>query len=631
MFKELKLKIFNTLGVYENTHFQDKWTFFRICNLFTSKRGLKKIGLLFFKTLKYLLKKTLGINLPTPGYNYWMKKNFPSKEKLHEYQQKEKELAYRPKISIIMPVYNPPEKFFIKALNSVLAQIYTNWELCIADDSSNNERIIEIIKSYAEKDNRIKYIFRTENEHISAASNTAISIATGEYIALFDHDDKLAPDALYQNIVALNINRDTDLIYSDEDYINEKEKHFNPSFKSDWCPDNLLSRNYICHLAVIKSSLIHEIGGFRVGFEGSQDYDLFLRITEKTNKIHHIPKILYHWRIHKNSTSYKDTSKPYALENGKKAIEEALIRRNEIGSVTIMNEHGSANFYAVRYEIQSYAKVSIIIPTKNLTEVTNTCLSSIFKLTDYPNYEVILVNNNSDETAFFEMVDKWKKAEPNRFRCIEDNGSFNFSRLMNNASKVSNGTFLLLLNNDTEVTKADWMTAMVEQAQRKTIGAVGVKLLYPNKTVQHAGVIIGLGGIAGHAFVGAEENANVYRDSIKIIKNYSAVTAACLMVRKTVFDEVNGFDEAFAVDFNDVDFCLKLKDRGYNNIYLPHVTLLHYESISRGHPHKTKESYGRHLKEINLFKQRWQKYIDNDPCYSPNLSLTQGDFSIRIN
>ncbi|PKP43928.1 MAG: hypothetical protein CVT95_11580 [Bacteroidetes bacterium HGW-Bacteroidetes-12] len=333
--------------------------------------------------------------------------------------------------------------------------------------------------------------------------------------------------------------------------------------------------------------------------------------------------------MHKNSTSYRDNAKPYAIENGKKAIEEALIRRNEKGSVAISNDTSCANFYTVRFNIENYAKVSVIIPTKNLTEVTNTCLSSIFNLTDYPNYEVILINNNSDEQAFFEMVDKWKEAEPHRFRCVEDNGSFNFARLMNNAAKISDGEFLLLLNNDTEVTKADWMAAMLEQAQRKSIGAVGVKLLFPNKTIQHAGVIIGLGGIAGHSFVGAEENADVYRDSIKIIKNYSAVTAACLMVRKSVFDEVNGFDEAFAVDFNDVDFCLKLKDRGYNNIYLPHVTLIHYESISRGHPHKTKESFNRHLKEINLFKERWQKYIDHDPCYNPNLSLTYGDFSIK--
>lgn len=629
MIKEIKQKICNTLGVYDNTHFQEKWTVYRLCNLLLSKRGLKKIGSLFFKTFKYLLKKTLGIKFPTPGYNYWIKKNFPSKEKLNEYQQKEKNLAYRPKISIIMPVFNPPKPFFIEALDSVIAQVYPNWELCICDDASDNQEITKIIKSYAEKDDRIKYILRETNEHISVASNTAIEIATGDYIAIFDHDDMLAPDALYHNVVTLNSNRDLDFIYSDEDYIDEKGKHLNPSFKSDWCPDNLLSRNYICHLVIIKSSLIKEIGGFRIGFEGSQDHDLFLRLTEKTNKIHHIPKILYHWRIHKNSTSYRDNVKPYAIENGKKAIEDALIRRNEKGSVTISNDTSCANFYAVRYDIKNYTKVSVIIPTKNLTEVTNTCLSSIFNLTDYPNYEVILINNNSDEHAFFEMVDKWKKAEPHRFRCVEDNGIFNFSRLMNKAAKVSDGEFLLLLNNDTEVTKADWMTAMVEQAQRKSIGAVGVKLLYPNKTIQHAGVIIGLGGIAGHAFAGSEEYANGYRDYLKIIKNYSAVTAACLMVKKSVFDEVNGFDEAFAVDFNDVDFCLKLKDRGYNNIYLPHVTLIHYESISRGHPHKTKESFQRHLKEIKLFKERWQKYIDHDPCYNPNLILKDSGFNIK--
>lgn len=630
MFKEIKIKIYNTLGVSENADIRDRWTFYRVLNLLTSKRGLKKVWLLFIRTIKYILKKTLGIKFPTPGYKNWVKKNFPNKNQLNEFKTNEKNLAYRPLVSIILPVFNPPEKFFIEALNSILAQIYTNWELCIADDASTNETIREIIKSYAEKDSRIKYIFRDTNEHISIASNSAIEISSGEYIALLDHDDKLSPDALYQNILILNLNNDIDFIYSDEDYIDENGKHFNPSFKTDWCPDNLLSRNYLCHFSVIKSSLIRELGGFRIGFEGSQDHDLFLRITEKTNKIYHIPKILYHWRVHKQSTSYNDKAKPYAHENGKKAIEEALVRRNENGKVLIVDEPNCPKFYSVRYEIESYKKVSVIIPTKNLTTVTNTCLSSIFNLTDYPNYEVILINNNSDETSFFEMVKKWEEKEPNRFKCIEDSGSFNFSRLMNGAAKISEGEFLLLLNNDTEVINKDWMTSMVQQSQRKSIGAVGVKLLFPNRTIQHAGVIIGLGGIAGHTFIGFEEHANVYRDYLKITRNYSAVTAACLMVRKSVYNEVNGFDENFAVDFNDIDFCLKIKELGYNNIYLPHVTLIHYESISRGHPHKTKESYERHLKEISLFKKRWQKYIDHDPCYNPHLSLTHTDFRINL-
>ncbi len=630
MFKEIKIKIYNTLGVSENADIRDRWTFYRILTLLTSKRGLKKIWLLFIRTIKYILKKTLGIKFPTPGYRNWVKKNFPNKHQLKEFNINEKNLAYRPLVSIILPVFNPPEKFLIEALNSILAQIYTNWELCIADDASTNETIRDIIKTYAEKDSRIKYIFRDTNEHISIASNSSIEISSGEYIALFDHDDKLSPDALYQNILILNSNTDIDFIYSDEDYIDENGKHFNPSFKTDWCPDNLLSRNYLCHFSVIKSSLIREVGGFRIGFEGSQDHDLFLRITEKTKKIYHIPKILYHWRVHKQSTSYNDKAKPYAHENGKKAIEEALVRRNENGKVIIVDEPNCPKFYSVRYEIESYKKVSVIIPTKNLTTVTNTCLSSIFNLTDYPNYEVILINNNSDETSFFEMVKKWEEKEPNRFKCIEDSGSFNFSRLMNGASKISKGEFLLLLNNDTEVINKDWMTSMVQQSQRKSIGAVGVKLLFPNRTIQHAGVIIGLGGIAGHTFIGFEENANVYRDYLKITRNYSAVTAACLMVRKSVFNEVDGFDEKFAVDFNDIDFCLKIKELGYNNIYLPHVTLIHYESISRGHPHKTKESYERHLKEISLFKKRWQKYIDHDPCYNPHLSLTHTDFRINL-
>jgi len=313
------------------------------------------------------------------------------------------------------------------------------------------------------------------------------------------------------------------------------------------------------------------VGGFRAGFEGSQDYDLLLRITEKAKNIQHIPKILYHWRLHPASTSLNSDAKPYAFNSGVKALEEALVRRKIKGQVSLIeNSHG---FYKIRYDIFNKGKVSIVIPTKNKADLCEVIIDSVFNLTDYPDYEIILINNNSSESSFFEMVKKWENLHPSRFRCVTDNGEFNFSRLMNTGAKHATGEYLLLLNNDMKVIHADWVTALVEQAQFKTNGAVGARLLYPNDTIQHAGVIIGLGGIAGHHHVRFDKDAGGYYFYLISSTNFCAVTAACLMVRKDTFTEVGGFDEQLAIEFNDVDFCLKLKDKGYNNIYLPHVSL----------------------------------------------------------
>lgn len=627
MIKRIKNKTFKTLGVSEKSWNKDNWSFFRIIMFLTSKRGLHKLWVLFRKTIKFFLKKVFGIKFQTPGYRKWLKLNTPSIEQLKQYSVLEKKLAYRPKISIVMPVYDPPEDYLKKAIESVLNQVYSNWELCIADDVSPNENIRTIIKQYAEKDDKIKYVFRDKNGHISAASNSAIEITSGEYIALLDHDDLITPEALYENVLVLNNNKEIDFIYSDEDKIDENGMRSDPHFKPDWCPNSFQSRNYICHFSVIKSSLVKEVGGFRVGYEGSQDFDLFLRVTEITNKIHHIPKILYHWRMHKASTAQNMDSKPYTINAGIKALEDSLIRKNLTGKISqIGNLPG---YYQIRYDIKEEKKVSIVIPSKNLTDITDVCINSIFKFTSYPNFEVILVNNNSDEESFFKMVKKWEDKEPQRFKCITDNGSFNFSRLMNNAAKECSGDYLLLLNNDTEVTHADWMTAMVEHAQLENTGAIGVKLLYHNDTIQHAGVIIGMEGTAAHVFLTENKDASGYFWHIQAPSNYSALTAACLMVSKKNFYLVGGFDENLSVDYNDIDFCLKLKEKGFDNVYLPHVVLYHYESISRGHPHKTKESYERHLKEIAIFKLKWKKYIDHDPCYNPNLTKVFLDYRIN--
>lgn len=629
MFQEVKDKYHYFKQSAERVFGNEGYSFHRFMVFVTSKKGQRRILNFTGRSFRYVFRKMFGIKPDrTPDYNLWMKEYFPDSDKLNEYRKESQQFTYKPRISVILPVYNPPVAYLKKAIDSVIAQVYENWELCIADDCSTDPEVRPLLESYQKNDERIKVVFRSENGHISATSNSALEIATGEYVALLDHDDELSADALFQNVKLLNGDRDADLIYSDEDKIIEDSKHTDPHFKPDWCPDNFLSRNYIGHLVVIRKSLVDRVNGFRVGFEGSQDYDLLLRITELTDRIRHIPLVLYHWRMHEASTAVNESAKPYAFDAGIKALEEALERRKIKGKVSLIEN--LPGFYSIRYAIVHPGKVSVIIPTKNKPGLCEVVLQSIFDKTDYSDYEVILIDNNSDQQEFFDFVKRWEQKEPNRFRCIRDTGSFNFSRLMNLGVSKANGDYLLLLNNDTEVIHNDWMTAMVEQCQFETTGAVGVRLVFQNDTIQHAGVIIGLGGIAGHTFVGFDKDAPGYFYFLKSISNYSAVTAACVMVKKKHYLEVGQFDEELAVEFNDVDFCLKLVEKGYRNIYLPHVMLYHYESISRGHPHKTKKSYQQHLHDVNYFKTKWQKYIDHDPCYSPHLSLIFTDFRLRM-
>lgn len=630
MLKELKEKYDHVIKSSSHMWANDSWSFYRFMIFITSYKGQKRIWTFFGKVIRYIFRKIFRIkHVRTEGYDLWMKAYFADEEKLELYKKEAITFHYKPKISILLPVFNTNIDFLNAAIKSVLNQVYQNWELCISDDHSNDEMVINVIKNYVNLDSRIKAVYRSENGHISLSSNSALHLATGEFVGLLDHDDCFSADALFHVVKALNANKHLDLIYTDEDKIDEAGKHIDPHFKPDWCPDNFLSRNYLGHLVIIRKSLIDLIGGFRTGFEGSQDYDLLLRVTEHTKSIHHIPLVLYHWRMHATSTSVNETAKPYAFHSGVRALEEALLRRNIDGTVKLIDN--LPGFYSIRYKLLHQAKVSIIIPTKNKQDLCEVLFNSIFTITEYPDYEVILIDNNSDEESFFEFVKKWQQKEPHRFKCIRDTGGFNFSRLMNSGAAAAQGKYLVLLNNDTEVTHADWLTAMAEQCQFEKTGVVGAKLLYPNNTIQHAGVIIGLGGIAGHTFVGMDKDAPGYFYFLKCINNYSAVTAACVMVRKEAFDGVGGFEEELAVEFNDVDFCLKLKDKGYNNIYLPHVVLIHYESISRGHPHKTRKSYQQHLNDVAFFKNRWQKYIDHDPCYSPHLSMIFTDFRLKIN
>jgi len=558
-------------------------------------------------------------------YHQWMMRNFPRASDLVDQRERIELFKERPLISIVMPVYAPPIHLLDAAIRSVLDQSYANWQLCIADDRSPGDAVRECLKRWAKHDDRIKVIFRKENGHISKASNSALEMVQGEFIAFMDHDDLLSPDALYHIATRINLKPRTDILYTDEDKVDEQGKHSDAHFKPQWCPDHLLSRNYFGHLVVMRAGIVKAIGGFREGFEGSQDYDLILRAVERTTHIEHIPRVLYHWRIHAASAAFNEEVKPYAYVAAKTAITEAMHRRGEEADIDFLSGYRG---YRIAFKAPLTGKVSIVIPTKDKTEVLATCVHSIFNKTDHPNFEVIVLSNNSKEPAFFSFMHEMERLQPERFRWYENNEPFNFSALMNFGTTKATGEQILFLNNDTEVIHGDWLRIMHSWSQRPSIGAVGVKLLYHNDTIQHAGVIIGLGGVAGHTFVGYHKDGPGYFNYINTVNNNSAVTAACMMVQRNKLERVGGWEELFTVEYNDVDLCLRLREAGFNNVYVPDVSLYHFESLTRGHPHMTKESYERHLREVGLFKERWAAYVDDDPCYNPNLGRGRHDFQI---
>lgn len=535
---------------------------------------------------------------------------------------------YQPKISIAMPVYNVEEKWLRLCIDSILNQVYTNWELCMADDASTDPNVKKILTEYQQLDERIRVVFREQNGHISEATNSALAIATGEFVALLDNDDELAINAFYEVVKVLNENPELDLIYSDEDKIDMDGNRSDPAFKPDWSPDLLLGTNYISHLGVYRRSILEEIGGFRKGYEGSQDYDLVLRFTEKTTKerIKHIPKVLYYWRMLPTSTAVDQGSKGYAFEAGLRAVQDALVRRGINGHAT----HGAANgLYDVYYDIESEKLVSIIIPTKNGYKDVQRCVSSIIEKTTYQNYEIIMADNGSTDPKMHELYAEFEQQLPGRFFVESIDIPFNFSTINNRAAKKAHGEYLLFLNNDTEVITENWLTLMVSFAQQERIGCVGAKLLYPNNTVQHAGVILGLGGVAGHGQYGYPHGDLGYFGRLAINVNYSAVTAACLLMKKADFDAVGGFEEAFTVAFNDVDLCLKVQALGRDNVWLHEAELYHFESQTRGYDDKGKKKK-RFEQEKVMMEEKWGPLIENDPFYNPNLTRDIPNFSLRI-
>ena len=535
---------------------------------------------------------------------------------------------YQPKISIAMPVYNVEEKWLRLCIDSILNQVYTNWELCMADDASTDPNVKKILTEYQQLDERIRVVFREQNGHISEATNSALAIATGEFVALLDNDDELAINAFYEVVKVLNENPELDLIYSDEDKIDMDGNRSDPAFKPDWSPDLLLGTNYISHLGVYRRSILEEIGGFRKGYEGSQDYDLVLRFTEKTTKerIKHIPKVLYYWRMLPTSTAVDQGSKGYAFEAGLRAVQDALVRRGINGHAT----HGAANgLYDVYYDIKSDKLVSIIIPTKNGYKDVQRCVSSIIEKTTYQNYEIIMADNGSTDPKMHELYAEFEQQLPGRFFVESIDIPFNFSTINNRAVKKAHGEYLLFLNNDTEVITENWLTLMVSFAQQERIGCVGAKLLYPNNTVQHAGVILGLGGVAGHGHYGYPHGDLGYFGRLAINVNYSAVTAACLLMKKADFDAVGGVEEAFTVAFNDVDLCLKVQALGRDNVWLHEAELYHFESQTRGYDDKGKKKK-RFEQEKVMMEEKWGPLIENDPFYNPNLTRDIPNFSLRI-
>ena len=549
----------------------------------------------------------------TPFNKAWYNKWIESRERPLEYE----DLKYKPLISVLIPVYNVEAKYLRECLDSVLNQSYDNFEICIVDDASTKKDTLDVLKEYS-KNKKIKIKFRKKNGHISVATNDALKMAKGDFIALMDNDDILAKDALYEVVKVLNKDKKIDFIYTDEDKLDIDGLRCDPNFKSDWAPDTFLSNNYMSHLGVLRKSIVEKIGGFREGFEGAQDYDLYLRFTEKTDKIYHIPKILYHWRMVPGSTAAEIDNKDYALERGRKAVEDALKRRKVKGVAEIAE---GCPYYRVKYEIVGKPKVSIIIPTRDMAKMTKKCLESVFEKTTYDNYEVILVNNNSEEKETFELFDELKKKYKN-FRVIDANIEFNYAILNNMAVKSSDGDFVVLLNNDVEVITPDWIEWMLGYASQEHIGAVGAKLLYKDGTVQHGGVVMGL-GVASHAFVGVLGDTIVWGGRLSVPYNYSAVTGACLMVSRKKWNEVHGLEEKLKVAYNDVDFCLKLLEKGYYNVFVPMVEMYHYESKSRGLD-DTPEKKARFDWEQDFMYKKWDKRIKNDEFYNPNYSRKSG-------
>ena len=582
-------------------------------------RYLKRHGM-----KQFVIRLTERFQTQDIDYGTWFQLNKATEKEL----QRQREQIYEDpvKISVVVPVYCTEEKFLREMIESVINQTYHEWELCIADASpvkDEKTELTKIIREYTEIDHRIRYQILEENKSISENTNAAIAMAKGDFIGLLDHDDLLEPDAFYEVAQKIMQDPEVDMVYTDEDKTNKKgSKFLTPNMKPDFNLDLLRSNNYICHFLVVRTSLANQVGGLHKEFDGAQDYDFIFRCCENARKIAHVHKVLYHWRTHEGSTSDNPDSKMYAFHAGKHAI-EAHLERMQLNAEVVETE--DLGYYRVKYELTGHPMVSILIPNKDQASTLKKCLKSIIARTTYSNYEILIIENNSTQEETFEL---YKKIDGKRkIRVLYWDREFNFSAINNFAAEKAKGEYLLLLNNDTEVITPNWLEEMISNCQRKEVGMVGAKLYFPDDTIQSAGTIIGMGGLADHAFVNMDRQKSGYMHRASIQMNLSGVTAACAMVKKSVYEEVGGLEEELTVAFNDVDLGLKIVTAGYLIVFDPYVELYHYESKSRGSDDEKNE---RHQKEVLYAQKKWAEFLEHgDPCYNQNLTLSKHNFSLR--
>ena len=631
-------------------------------NISKIKYYFKRYG--FWETLKKILKRIFHISenrmTNQEQYEKWMENHKLSEADLES--QRNYVFKEKPLISIVVPMYHTKELFFKELVECLKNQTYDNWELCLADGSTE---VDENLKQYYEKEKRIKYKFLNSNKGISENTNEAIKMAKGDYIGFLDHDDLLAEDALFEIVKTIQENENVDFIYTDEDKIDEKYQRFEPYFKPDFSPETLECNNYITHFVVVKKELLDKVGMLDNRFNGAQDFDFVLRATEQANKIKHISKILYHWRVHRDSTANVADAKPYAYEAGIKVIEEHLKRTKKMGTVEFGQD--VPGIYKINFEVIGHPKVSILIPNKDHISLLKKCIDSILKLTTYDNYEIVIIENNSEKEetfSYYEEVSKNKKIKifnyndstvldfqgksnlDSKIQLVEKDNvneyeeksktnidskkEFNYSALINFGVKNVDSEFILQLNNDTKLLTPDWLERLIGYAQSKEIGAVGARLYYEDKTIQHAGIAYGLSGIAGNLLVNLPYGKHGYFGREAAVRNVSAVTGACLFARKEIYEEVDFMNEDdFKVAFNDVDFCLKILEKGYRIVYNPYVELIHYESKSRGYEY-SEEKEKRFQKEVDKFKEKWKEKLSKpDSYYNKNFTRETCNFDIE--
>jgi GT2 family glycosyltransferase len=554
-------------------------------------------------------------------YRRWIDCHEPKRAELDK--QRTSQFPRRPLVSVIVPVYNTAQKYLEEMIRSVQSQTYANWELCIADGGSTEEWVRPLLNQYADNDSRIRNALLESNRGIAGNTNAALELAQGEFVAFLDHDDVLAPFALFEIVAALNKQPEADLIYSDEDKLDESGRRVDPCFKPDWSPDTLRSHNYVCHLLTIRRSIVEQLGGIREGFDGAQDYDLVLRVSERARQIVHISKVLYHWRMHPQSTAANTDSKQYLVEAGRRALAEHLERMQTPATVA---EGHIAGIYRVIYHLPRQPLVSVLIPNRDSIAMLSRCIDSIAQ-SSYAHSEVLILENNSEQP---ETISYYRRLErEGRARIVPWNKPFNYAAVNNFGAAHARGEVLLFLNNDIEAINPDWLELMVKHALRPEVGAVGAKLYYPDDTIQHAGIVVGMGGVAGHSHLHFPRSATGYMDRLQLPHNCSAVTGACLMTRRGVFEKAGGFDEGFVLAFNDVDLCLQIQALGYRVLWTPEAELYHFESKTRGYE-DTPEKLARFRREYQRFIAKWGKFLEaGDPFYNPNFRLDRADYALR--